>query len=174
MSNFKRYFQNKNLVFITIVTYKRQPILIKNIDQIRQSFTQTQYNFHIIAGVVLENHMHIIIQSEKAEDFSKIIQSFKSKFSRQMQFNENQTEEQKNRREKGIWQRKYYDHIIRNENDFYKHLDYIHYNPIKHDYVKKAKDWKYYSFKKFVRMGYYDENWCNFEDKNKIKQIVFE
>ena len=174
MSNFKRYFQNKNLVFITIVTYKRQPILIKNIDQIRQSFTQTQYNFHIIAGVVLENHMHIIIQSEKAEDFSKIIQSFKSKFSRQMQFNENQTEEQKNRREKGIWQRKYYDHIIRNENDFYKHLDYIHYNPIKHDYVKKAKDWKYSSFKKFVRMGYYDENWCNFEDKNKIKQIVFE
>ena len=174
MSNFKRYFQNKNLVFITIVTYKRQPILIKNIDQIRQSFTQTQYNFHIIAGVVLENHMHIIIQSEKAEDFSKIIQSFKSKFSRQMQFNENQTEEQKNRREKGIWQRKYYDHIIRNENDFYKHLDYIHYNPIKHDYVKKAKDWKYYSFKKFVRMGYYDENWCNFEDKNDIKKLDFE
>ncbi len=174
MSNFKRYFQNKNLVFITIVTYKRQPILIKNIDQIRQSFTQTQYNFHIIAGVVLENHMHIIIQSEKAEDFSKIIQSFKSKFSRQMQFNENQTEEQKNRREKGIWQRKYYDHIIRNENDFYKHLDYIHYNPIKHDYVKKAKDWKYSSFKKFVRMGYYDENWCNFEDKNDIKKLDFE
>ena len=118
--------------------------------------------------------MHIIIQSEKAEDFSKIIQSFKSKFSRQMQFNENQTEEQKNRREKGIWQRKYYDHIIRNENDFYKHLDYIHYNPIKHDYVKKAKDWKYYSFKKFVRMGYYDENWCNFEDKNDIKKLDFE
>ena len=174
MSNFKRYFQNKNLVFITIVTYKRQPILIKNIDQIRQSFTQTQYNFHIIAGVVLENHMHIIIQSEKAEDFSKIIQSFKSKFSRQMQFNENQTEEQKNRREKGIWQRKYYDHIIRNENDFYKHLDYIHYNPIKHDYVKKAKDWKYSSFKKFVKMGYYDENWCNFEDKNDIKKLDFE
>ena len=174
MSNFKRYFQNKNLVFITIVTYKRQPILIKNIDQKRQSFTQTQYNFHIIAGVVLENHMHIIIQSEKAEDFSKIIQSFKSKFSRQMQFNENQTEEQKNRREKGIWQRKYYDHIIRNENDFYKHLDYIHYNPIKHDYVKKAKDWKYSSFKKFVRMGYYDENWCNFEDKNDIKKLDFE
>lgn len=161
-------------MFITIVTYKRQPILIKNIDQIRQSFTQTQYNFHIIARVVLENHMHIIIQSEKAEDFSKIIQSFKSKFSRQMQFNENQTEEQKNRREKEIWQRKYYDHIIRNENDFYKHLDYIHYNPIKHDYVKKAKDWKYSSYKKFVRMGYYDEIWCNFEDKNKIKQIVFE
>ncbi len=174
MSNFKRYFQNKNLVFITIVTYKRQPILIKNIDQIRQSFTQTQYNFHIIAGVVLENHMHIIIQSEKAEDFSKIIQSFKSKFSRQMQFNENQTEEQKNRREKGIWQRKYYDHIIRNENDFYKHLDYIHYNPIKHDYVKKAKDWKYSSFKKFVKMGYYDKNWCNFEDKNDIKKLDFE
>ena len=174
MSNFKRYFQNKNLVFITIVTYKRQPILIKNIDQIRQSFTQTQYNFHIIAGVVLENHMHIIIQSEKAEDFSKIIQSFKSKFSRQMQFNENQTEEQKNRREKGIWQRKYYDHIIRNENDFYKHLDYIHYNPIKHDYVKKAKDWKYSSFKKFVRMGYYDENWCNFEDKYKISNLDYE
>ena len=72
------------------------------------------------------------------------------------------------------WQRKYYDHIIRNENDFYKHLDYIHYNPIKHDYVKKAKDWKYSSFKKFVRMGYYDENWCNFADTNKIEDLHFE
>ena len=77
----------------------------------------------------------------------------------------NQTQKQLLRREKGIWQRKYYDHIIRDDIDFNKHLDYIHYNSVKHLNIS-PKDWQFSSFKKIVKQGFYQEDWCNFDDKN--------
>lgn len=61
-----------------------------------------------------------------------------------------------------------------NEKDLNKHIDYIHYNPVKHGLTKTPKDWKYSSFKKFVKKGYYDIDWCNAEDKNNITQIEIE
>lgn len=173
MSNFKRYYQDKNIVFITIVTYNRQQILVKNIELLRQSFKNVKYNYEIIAGIVLPDHLHILIQTDKTSDYSKIISSFKSNFSRLLPKNINQTEAQLDRREKGIWQRKYYDHIIRDENDFNKYLDYIHYNSVKHLNIS-PKDWEFSSFKKFVKQGFYQENWCNFDDKNGILNMDLE
>ena len=157
MSNFKRYFQNKNIVFITIVTYNRQQILIENIELLRRSFKNVKYNYEIIAGTVMPDHLHILIRTDKASDYSKIISSFKSSFSRSMPKNMNQTVCQLNRREKGTLQRKYYDHIIRDERDFNKHLDYIHYNSVKHLNIS-PKDWEFPSFKKFVKLGFYQED----------------
>ena len=75
--------------------------------------------------------------------------------------------------EKGIWQRRYYDHIIRNEDDLWKHVDYIHYNSVKH-YNISPKDWKYSSFHKFVKNNYYNINWCNVDDKYNIKELNLE
>ncbi len=174
MPNYRRYFQNANQVFITIVTYNRLPILISNIDILRQSFQRVKYEYDLIAGVVLPDHLHFIIQCENSNFIPKIISSLKSNFSREMPFNNYQSEKQISRREKGIWQRKYFDHVIRDEDDLHKHFDYIHYNPIKHGYVQKAKDWQYSSFGKFVENGYYDYDWCNFEDKNGIKFLDLE
>lgn len=174
MPNYRRYFQNANQVFITIVTYNRLPILISNIDILRQSFQQVKYEYNLIAGVVLPDHLHFIIRCENSGCIPKIISSVKSNFSREMPFNNYQSEKQILRREKGIWQRKYFDHIIRDEDDLHKHLDYIHYNPIKHGYVQKVRDWEYSSFEKFVEKGYYDCDWCNFEDKNGIKFLNLE
>ena len=173
MSEFRRYYYDNNIVFITVVTYNRNPILTDNIDFLRNAFKSVKFNYHIIAGIILPDHMHILLQTEKAKEFHKIIASIKVAFSRSLSFNEKQTKEQKERREKGIWQRKYYDHIIRNENDFNKHLDYIHYNSMKH-YNISPKDWEYSSFRKFVKNGIYEENWCNFEDKNKITEMELE
>ena len=173
MSKFKRYYKDKNIVFITIVTYNRQQILVKNIELLRQSFKNVKYNYEILAGIVLPDHSHILIQTDKASDYSKIISSFKSNFSRLLPKNMNQTEAQLDRREKGIWQRKYYDHIIRNDMDFNKHLDYIHYNSVKHLNIV-PKDWEFSSFKKFVKQGFYQENWCNFDDKNGILNMDLE
>ena len=173
MSKFKRYYQDKNVVFITIVTYNRQQILVKNIELLRQSFKNVKYNYEIIAGIVLPDHLHILIQTDKASDYSKIISSFKSNFSRLLPKNMNQTEAQLDRREKGIWQRKYYDHIIRNDMDFNKHLDYIHYNSVKHLNIA-PKDWEFSSFKKFVKQGFYKEDWCNFNDKNGVLNMDLE
>ena len=173
MSNFKRYYQDKNIVFITIVTYNRQQILVKNIELLRQSFKNVKYNYEILAGIVLPDHLHILIQTDIASDYSKIISSFKSNFSRLLPKNMNQTEAQLDRREKGIWQRKYYDHIIRNDMDFNKHLDYIHYNCVKHLNIV-PKDWEFSSFKKFVKQGFYQEDWCNFNDKNGVLNMDLE
>jgi len=173
MSNFKRYFQDNNIVFVTLVTFNRKPILLENINLLRKSLINHKYCYQIIAGVVLPDHMHLLIQNDKANDFPKIITSIKVSFSKHFRLNTEQTDKQLIRREKGIWQRKYYDHIIRNEDDFNRHLDYIHYNPMKH-YNITPIEWEYSSFKKFLKKGYYEENWCNFEDKNKIKNLNLE
>ena len=77
------------------------------------------------------------------------------------------------KREKGIWQRRFWEHTIRDENDLNKHLDYIHYNSYKH-YQIAPKEWEYSSFKKFVNNGFYEINWCNLEDKNNILELNFE
>lgn len=173
MSNFKRYYQDKNIVFITIVTYNRQPILVENIELIRCSFREIKSDYKIIAGIVLPDHLHLLLQTDKASDFPKIISSFKANFSKLMPKNLKQTQKQLSRREKGIWQRKYYDHIIRDKNDFHKHLDYIHYNSVKHLNIP-PKDWKYSSFNKFVQKRYYELDWCNFNDENDILNMDLE
>ncbi len=62
--------------------------------------------------------------------------------------------------ERGIWQRRYWEHVIRDERDLHNHLDYIHYNPVKHGHVKTAIEWPYSSFHRFVERGYYLPNWA--------------
>lgn len=147
------------MVFITIVTNNRLPILVANIDLLRVAIRTTKYNFKIHAGVVLPEHLHIILEPKYIEEFPKIISSIKYYFSKNLNLvGDNRRESQIKRREKGIWQRRYYDHIIRNESDLNRHLDYIHYNPIKHRLVKTAAEWEYSSFTKFVNMGLYEKS----------------
>ena len=180
MSIYKRYYKSfPNPVFITIVTYNRRNLLIDNIQLLRECIKSSikKLGYKLIAGVVLKDHMHFIIESTQSELIPKIIQDIKYNFTKNIPkvYLENialSTSRQK-RSEKGVWQRRYYDHIIRNENDFYKHLDYIHYNPTKH-YNIAPKDWKYSSFMKFVKQGMYKENWCNLNDKNNINELEIE
>ena len=75
--------------------------------------------------------------------------------------------------EKDIWQRRYWEHTIVDKQDLYKHNDYIHFNPMKH-YKIFPKDWPHSSFKKYVQSGYYEINWCNFDDKYKINKLDYE
>ena len=78
-----------------------------------------------------------------------------------------------NNRESDIWQRRYWEHTITTEEDLYKHIDYIHYNSVKH-YGIAPKDWKFSSFNKFVKSGVYEQDWCNFDDKYNIKNLSLE
>lgn len=174
MPNYKRYYTPDSIVFVTIVTAGRIPFLIENIDLLRQSIKDSIYKFQIIAGVVMPDHLHLLIKPENIRDLSKIIFSIKYRFSRNFTGGVGTPPYNKTRKgEKGIWQRRFYDHVIRNENDFYKHLDYIHFNPTKHLNIS-PKNWKHSSFKKFVNEGFYDIEWCNFEDKHKINDMNLE
>lgn len=117
------------------------------------------------------------MSTENQNDIPKIIRTIKFNFSKNVP--EKYYKDTKlslsaiNRGEKGVWQRRYYDHIIRDENDLFRHLDYIHYNPKKH-YNITPKDWEYSSFNKFVKLGFYDLNWCNNGDKKQINQFDYE
>lgn len=179
MSNYRRYFNNNNPVFITFVAKDRKEILTDNIEILRNSFkfSKAKFKYEILAGVVLKEHCHIILSAENQNDIPKIIRVIKFNFSKNIpieyQENVQLSASAIKRGEKGIWQRRYYDHIIRNENDLYKHLDYIHYNPTKH-YNTAPKDWKYSSFNKFVKLGFYDLDWSNYKDKNQINLLNYE
>lgn len=174
MSNYKRYYLENRYIFITVVTYKRKPILIKNIDLLRDCFKHTMqfFEFEIFASVILPEHFHIIIKPTNSEDFSKIIGMIKRKFTQSLSdiFEyEPFLESRIKRYEKNVWQRRFYEHIIRDENDLDKHLDYIHYNPVKHNHVDNVKDWEYSSFKKFVKLNNYSIDWGGSEEIKKIE-----
>ena len=179
MSNYKRYFKIlSNPVFITFVTYNRREILLPNIDILRNSFkyAKDKYEFDIIAISILKEHCHVILSASNSEDIPKIIRTIKFNFSINVPekfIYKNLSASAIKRGEKGIWQRRYYDHIIRNEEDLYRHIDYIHYNSMKH-YKIVPKDWAFSSFYKFVQKGFYENDWCNFEDKYKINNIDLE
>ena len=170
-----------NSVFITVVTKYRREILIKYIDILKESFriSMDKFKYKFIAGIILKNHFHILIYSENPNNIPKIIHDIKYNFTKNLPIeyidyiNQTLSQSERNRGDKGIWQRRYYDHIIRNENDFNKHLDYIHYNSMKH-YNILPKNWKYSSFNKFVKNEYYDINWCNINDENEIINMNLE
>lgn len=100
MSNFKRYYSENNIVFLTIVTYNRNPILIKYIKLLRESLKFVKYKFKIIAGIVMPDHLHLLINAENSSEYPKIVASFKSHFSRNLPKNYNQTLAQIKRGEK--------------------------------------------------------------------------
>ena len=169
MSNYKRYFSDEfHYVFITVVTYKRQNILIENIDLLRNSFKKVKqkYDFEIYAICILENHFHCILKLKNSKNISVIIGSLKKYFSyyyNNKPAKNNLPESLKSRKEAGVWQRRFYDHIIRSENDLNVHTNYIHYNPYKH-YGILPKCWSFSTFKKFAYNGFYELNWCEFKN----------
>ena len=87
--------------------------------------------------------------------------------------NSDLTDGKKRKKEKGVWQSRYWAHIISDEKDLNKHIDYIHFNSMKH-YNIAPKDWEYSSFMKYVNNKFYDINWCNFDDKYKISELDLE
>ena len=70
--------------------------------------------------------------------------------------------------ERGLWQRRFWEHTIRDENDLYRHLDYIHFNPVKHEYVRQVVDWPYSTFHSYVKRGIYPRDWCGNETTNDL------
>ncbi len=169
--NYKRIFIPDAIIFITVVTYNRKNILVNNIEYLRNAFkiTKTKYKFEIVAIIVNPDHFHMIIKPENINEYPKIIGTIKSNFTKISKLRHSNNAN----RESNIWQRRYWEHSIISKEDLYKHIDYIHYNSMKH-YNIAPKDWKYSSFKKFVENKYYENDWCNFGDKYNINEMDIE
>ncbi len=153
MTNIRRYYKKGQIYFLTHVTYHRKSLLINNFGLLWQSIRsiQTEYPFKNIAWVVLPDHFHILIDPGK-NNLSGIMRKIKLSFSVKFR---NLNNIQKSR----IWQNRFWDHIIRDENDMNRHIDYIHYNPVKHGYTYIPFEWKYSSFHDYVGGGYYSTDW---------------
>lgn len=171
MANYRRAFAQNHYIFITVVTFNRNPILIKNINLLRNSFKNASktHSFEIYAAVILPEHFHIIIKPKLISAYPLIIKTIKQNFSKNIDYKYIEpikpffTQSMIQRKESGVWQRRFYEHTIRDEKDLYNHLDYIHFNPVKHKLVASVKDWEYSTFKKFVEKDFYNINWGNFD-----------
>ena len=176
MSNYKRFYNdNYKYVFFTLVTYNRKPLLIDNINILRSAFRYVilKYHFEIFAICILKDHMHLILKLENTKDYSEIIRLIKYYFSRNIKTYSTLSSSKLKKREKGIWQRRFWEHTIKDESDLYKHLDYIHFNSYKHYKIAPCY-WTFSTFKKFVRLNFYSLDWCNINDKNGINDLNFE
>ena len=175
--NYKRVFVPNSYVHLIVVAYNRKDIFVKNIELLRVSFKNAKqhYNFDIIAICVLPNHIHMILNPDNIKKYPKIITSIKYYFSKNYDVGvETPTYGYVNKGEKGVFQRRYFEHTIYSQEELNKHINYIHYNPVKHGYVKTVKDWKYSSFHKFVQDKLYDKNWGSSADIENIRNLDFE
>jgi putative transposase len=93
-------------------------------------------------------------------DFATRWRLIKSTFSRNFAVDEPISASRAAKRERGIWQRRYWEHTIRNEEDLARHIDYVHINPVKHGLVKRVRDWPHSSFHRMVKLGIYPEDWA--------------
>jgi putative transposase len=110
--------------------------------------------------VILPEHLHAIwVLPEGDDDFSTRWRQIKASFSRAMPKSERCSTSRLKKGERGIWQRRFWGHAIRDDLDYQRHVDYIHYNPVKHGHVQRVADWPYSSFHRFKRMGVYEEDW---------------
>lgn len=121
--------------------------------------------FKIEAVVVLPDHLHTIWTLPEGDtDFSLRWRQTKAAFSRGLAKDERISASRARKQERGIWQRRFWEHAIWDSNDFQRHVDYIHYNPVKHGYVGQVTDWPYLSFHRFVRLGHLPVDWAGAGD----------
>jgi putative transposase len=151
---YRRIYADGYSYYLTLVTYRRKPILIENIELLRHAFrlSKKRYAYKIDAIIVLPDHIHMIITPKVAKDYSKIITAIKKSFvyglkqSLKYEGRAEVSTKKYHRGHAGIWQERFYEHTIRNEKDWLEKMEYIKNNPIKHKYVEQSKDWKYSSF----------------------------
>ena len=172
MSWYRRWRQPGGLFFFTVVSYGRRPILTGDAGRrdLRRAIEETQGErpWEVAAMVLLPDHLHCLWRLPPGDDdYPTRWRLVKSRFTRALLeagYAEPQPEASRRcRGEHAIWQRRGWEHSIRDETDWKNHVDYIHYNPVKHGLVAAPGLWPYSTFAKYVRLGEYERDWGNQE-----------
>ena len=149
--------------FFTVNLAERQnTLLVDEIDKLRNVMNKVkqQHPYKLDAMVVLPDHLHVMwTLPSNDNDYATRWMLIKSGFSRQIPKQERINKSRKTKGERGIWQRRYWEHLIRDERDFERRVDYIHYNPVRHGYVERAADWPYSSIHRFITRGVVSKDW---------------
>jgi len=168
MADYRRCYVPGGSFFFTVVTEGRAPILGNDMtrDLLRAACRDVRHRwpFRIDALVMLHDHVHAIWTLPPGDaDYSKRWGAIKKQFT-QSWLAVGGAEQARSRsrdryRRRGVWQRRFWEHTLRDDNDYARHFDYLHYNPVKHGLVARARDWPYSSFQFWVERGVYDAHW---------------
>lgn len=169
MTEYRRATSPGATYFFTVNCAERHGnrILIEHIESLKRAIHQVKrkHPFKIDAIVILPEHLHCLwTLPNNDSDYATRWSLIKATFSRSIPKGERRSESRIKRSERGIWQRRYWEHLIRDDEDYARHVDYIHWNPVKHGWVKQVKDWPYSSFHRYVRQGIYPLNWASHLD----------
>ena len=167
MSEYRRWRVAGGFYFFTVVTAERRPLLTTDLGRgcLRDAISSVRVRlpFEMIAQVLLPDHLHVVMHLPAGEtDYSTRWRQIKTLFSRQYLAQVPalpRSASRLRRQEHGIWQRRFYEHTIRDEVDLKRCVDYIHINPVKHRLVSRVRDWPWSSFHRFVEQREYDADW---------------
>jgi putative transposase len=167
MPNYRRKRIPGGTYFFTVnLLDRKSSLLIDHIAELREAvrIVRDKQPFHIDAWVVLPDHMHAIWTLPPGDDqYSNRWRAIKKAFSKAIPKTEYRSAIRIKRNERGVWQRRFWEHTITNDADYEAHMDYIHYNPVKHAWVQSVKEWPYSSFHRLVKMGIYPIDWAGLD-----------
>jgi putative transposase len=168
MPNYRRYYVPGGTYFFTIVTHERRPLFAaeNNRTLLREAIQKQQEKrpFEIIACVLLPDHMHLIVSLPPGDDkyslrIGQIKEAFTTSYLRQGGTEPKVSRSRTKHRERAIWQRRFWEHTVRDEDDLQRCADYVHWNPVKHALAKRPYDWEWSTFRNFVARGHYSIDW---------------
>jgi len=165
MSDYRRAWHPGGTWFFTVNLLQRQgnDLLVRHIDVLRHAveITRKSHPFIIHAWVVLPEHLHCVIELPPGDtDFALRWRLIKLMFARALPHEQWRNAARVRRGERAIWQRRYWEHLIRDEADFTAHMDYVHINPVKHGWVAAVRDWPFSTFHRLVEAGVYPADWA--------------
>jgi len=164
MPNYRRAFLPGGCWFFTVnLLDRRKSLLVDQIDALRLAVAATRRTlpFTIDAFVVLPDHLHAVLTlPPKDADFSSRWRLIKNRFARAIPKDEWLTPVRSARHERGVWQRRFWEHLIRDQRDYARHIEYCYINPVKHNLVKRVSDWPHSSFHRDVRAGIFPADWA--------------
>ena len=168
MPNYRRYFVPGGSFFFTVVTHERRRFLTTDLARqcLREAISgiQKRFPFENFAIVLLPDHLHAIWNMPPGDaNYSLRWRRIKEEFTRSFcaagGLEGYRSPSRRKRQERGVWQRRFWEHVIRDEGDLERHFDYIHYNPVKHRLVQRPADWPYSTFRQYVKRGFYSLDW---------------
>jgi putative transposase len=163
MPDYRRIWVPGGTYFFTVnLLERRSDLLVTQIVLLRSIVQRVRVDrpFQIDAWVVLPDHMHCVWTLPPGDaDFSGRWRAIKTLFSQSVPATEVRSASRIARNERGVWQRRFWEHTVRDQRDYARHVDYVHFNPVKHGFVQGVAEWPYSSFHRAVRAGAYSADW---------------